>query len=421
MNARRVTRLHARRVWDSRGQPTVEVELHLASGARGRGIAPAGASTGRHEAVERRDREADPHFGGRDVHACLAGLRERVAPALVGGDGDPDAVDARLETIDASPGFREIGGNAAIAVSLAARHADAAAAGMPLWRRLADGRDPVTMPRPQIQVIGGGAHAAGRLDLQDLMIVPLGEIGWAEGLDRVARIHRATRALLEADGRFGGWADEGGFWPWFEDDGTPLEVLARGIEAAGLRPGEDAAISVDVAASQLVRGDGYRLALEDRDLDTAAFADWLAGLVDRLPIRLLEDPFDEDDVAATGALLARVRGRCRIVGDDLAATSTARIRAAAGAVDAVLIKPNQAGTVARARDALDAARAIGALPIVSARSGETEAVDVVDLAVGWGAPMIKVGALARGERTAKWNHGLRIAEALGDPPLAAVD
>jgi enolase len=410
-----IVAVRGRRVWDSRGDPTVEVELELEGGLRTRGIAPAGASTGRHEAVERRD--GGHAFGGRDVTIAVRHVAERVAPALLGRSvGDPDALDRSLEALDPTPGFADLGGNVLVASSFALWKAAATAEGVPLWRRLAEDA-PTTMPRPEIQLIGGGAHAAGRLDLQDLMLVPLGDLVWSEGLDRIARVHRALREVLEGDGTFGGYADEGGFWPHFARNEDGLAALTRAVEHAGFVPGEDLAISVDVAASQLFDGDRARLALEDRSLEADAWAAWLEGLVRRWPIRLLEDPLPEDALAETALLRGRLRP-CGIVGDDLVATDATRIRAARDACDAALIKPNQAGTVRRAREALDAARACGVLPIVSARSGETEDAEIVDLSVGWGAPMLKVGALARGERTAKWNRGLRIAEVLGDPPLA---
>jgi enolase len=417
MSTPTISAVNGRRVWDSRGDPTVEVELTLDNGLSARGIAPAGASTGRHEAIERRDGDLDPHFGGRDVHGALTALRIEVAPALRGRSADdPEASDRLLASLDPTPGFARIGGNTLIAASLALWRAAAAIRGQPLWRLLAR-TPPRTLPRPEIQIIGGGAHAAGRLDLQDLMVVPLGDLDWAEGLDRVARVQRSTRRRLDAADRFGGFADEGGFWPWFARNTDALDLLTRAIEDAGLRPGEDIALSIDVAASQLLDDGAYRLRLEDRRLDAGAWSEWLAGLVRAYPIRLLEDPFGEDALDATATLRRRLEN-CAIVGDDLVATRADRILAAGAACDAVLIKPNQAGTLSLARDALAAARTAAMMPIVSARSGETEDSDIVDIAIGWTAPMIKVGALARGERTAKWNQGLRIAEALGNPPLA---
>jgi enolase len=414
----RVEDARVRRVLDSRGRPTVEIELELPGGVRARGMAPAGASTGRHEAVDLRDGGTDP-VAALDVRTALAGARTELLPVLRSADlEDPDAVDATLEALDRTPGFARLGGNVLIAASFAVRAAVARASRRPLWAAIAQA-PPTQLPRPEIQIIGGGAHAAGRLDLQDLMVVPLGAVTFSEGLDRVARIHHAVGARLDREGRFGGYADEGGYWPWFDDDASAVATLHAGIEDAGLVPGEDAVISIDVAASQLrTDGGAYALRLEDRTLSEAAFADWLTELAGRHPIALLEDPFGEDDLDATRELAARLPAGCRIVGDDLVATSAERIEAADGACGAVLVKPNQAGTVRRARLALDAAERCGMMPILSARSGETEDADIAHYAVGWHTPMIKVGALARGERTAKWNELLRISEALGDPPMA---
>ncbi|MEE4298232.1 MAG: hypothetical protein V2J24_02220, partial [Pseudomonadales bacterium] len=331
---------------------------------------------------------------------------------------EPRILDALLAELDPEPGFRRLGGNALIAASFAIHAAHAAARGEALWQCLASQR-PAALPRPEIQIIGGGAHAAGRLDLQDLLVVPLGDLSFAEGLDRVARIHHAVGRRLEAAGRFSGWADEGGYWPCFDDNASAIATLHAGIEDAGLVPGEDAVISIDVAASQFTAADGtLYLRMEDRRLEREAFSAWLVELARTHPIALLEDPFGEDDLEETAALAAALPPHCRIVGDDLVATSAERIAAARDACGAVLVKPNQAGTVSRARAALDSARRHGLLPIVSARSGETEDADIAHYAVGWEAPMIKVGALARGERTAKWNELIRISEALGDPPMA---
>jgi len=414
----RIDAVTVRRVLDSRGRPTVEFEVALAGGARGRGIAPAGASTGRHEAVDLRDGGDDP-VAALDVRRCIAGARETLAPALLGASAEsPEALDDVLAALDPAPGFRTLGGNALIAASFAIHGAHAAARGEALWECLAS-RRPAALPRPEIQIIGGGAHAAGRLDLQDLLVVPLGEITFAEGLDRVARIHHAVGRRLEAAGRFSGWADEGGYWPCFDDNASAIATLHAGIEDAGLVPGEDAVISIDVAASQFTEADGtLHLRMEGRRLDREAFAAWLVALARAHPVALLEDPFGEDDLDDTRALAEALPPHCRIVGDDLVATSATRIADARDACGAVLIKPNQAGTVSRARAALDGARRHGVVPIVSARSGETEAPDIAHYAVGWEAPMIKVGALARGERTAKWNELIRISEALGDPAMA---
>lgn len=414
----RIDEVIVRRVHDSRGRPTVEFEFALAGGARARGIAPAGASTGHHEAVDLRDGGDDP-VAALDVRACIAGAREKIAPALLGASvAAPEDLDAVLAALDPEPGFRRLGGNALIAASFAIHAAHAAAHGAALWECLASQRLRA-LPRPEIQIIGGGAHAAGRLDLQDLLVVPLGELSFAEGLDRVARIHHAVGRRLEAAGRFSGWADEGGYWPCFDDNASAIATLHAGIEDAGLVAGEDAVISIDVAASQFTAADGtLHLRMEDRRLSREAFSAWLVELARTHPIALLEDPFGEDDLEETATLAAALPPHCRIVGDDLVATSAERIEAARDACGAVLVKPNQAGTVSRARAALDSARRNDLVPIVSARSGETEDADIAHYAVGWEAPMIKVGALARGERTAKWNELIRISEALGDPPMA---
>lgn len=407
--------LTARRVWNSRGLPTLEVELYLAGGRSGRGIAPSGASTGSHELPEQRD--ADPRLGGHDVAGAIDAVNRHLEPALRGLDAaDQPLVDARLVALREQ--HPEIGGNVTIATSLACLDAAARAADQPAWRLLAGVGDCRTLPRPQIQLIGGGAHAAGHLDLQDLMVVPLGDIGIDEALVQVAEVQLALRRLLIDDHLFSGYADEGGFWPRFHANAQALEYLTRAIERAGLAPGTDMAISVDVAASQLHGENGYYLRLEDTVLGREDWMERLATLVDAWPIVLIEDPLHEDDLEGTASLRRALPGRCRIVGDDLVATDAQRISACAEAIDAVLIKPNQVGTLSGARDAFTAALAADLTTIASARSGETEDVSIVDLAVGWQTGMLKVGALARGERTAKWNHLLRISEALGHPPLA---
>ena len=408
----------ARRVWNSRGLPTLEVEVGLAGGSSGRGIAPSGASTGRFEVGEARDRHG--RVGGQDVMQAIEAMPRLVMPALTGLDGgDQQLVDRRLMALlEQHP--EVLGGNLIIATSLAVLQAAAASSAQPLWRMLSGVRTPTALPRPQIQIIGGGAHAAGRLDLQDLMVVPLGDIAIDEALLRIAEVQLATRRLLDDAGLFGGFADEGGFWPCFGDNDEALGWLTRGIEAAGFRPGEDMALSVDVAASQLADADGYLLRLEDRHLDVEAWTRQLLDWTRRWPIRLLEDPFRETAIDACLILRSQLDDSCAIVGDDLVATDPARIETARSALDAVLIKPNQSGTVSGAAAALQRARACELMPIASARSGETEDTSIVDLAVGWEMPMLKVGALARGERTAKWNSLLRISEQLGYPPLADI-
>ena len=409
-----VASLKGRRVWDSRGRPTVEVEVTLAGGARGRAIAPAGASRGRFEAVELRD--GGGALGGRDVTRALGGLDGPIARALDGIDAaDQAAVDRVLVDLDGTPDKRRLGGNALIAASMAVAHAAAAAAGLPLWRYLA----PPTvrsLPLPEIQVFGGGAHAARRLDIQDFMIIAVGATTFAEALAWTAEVYGAAGALMEARGLRRGTADEGGWWPEFDTSEAALETLVRAIEGAGLRPGEQVAIALDVAASEFGEAGRYRLARDGRELDSDGLSELLGGWIERFPIVSVEDPLGEDDPAGLAAFTRAYGRRVQVVGDDALATDAARVAraAAAGACNAVLLKPNQAGTVSECRAALDAADAAGYGAIASARSGETEDVTVVHLAVGWGVPQLKVGAIAHGERTAKWNEGLRIADALPD-------
>jgi len=403
----------ARSVLDSRGKPTIEVELAIDT-ATVRAIAPAGASTGRFEARERRDRD------GLGVTDACEGFRKEIAPGLIGRDPcDQASIDQWLRALDGTADLRRLGGNTAIATSMAVAHAGAAARGVPLWRHLAaEGRE-LRLPMPEIQILGGGAHAHGRLDLQDFMVVPVGARDWRTALDWCAEVYRAAGELLGARGRLLGVADEGGYFPAFDRNEAALALLVEAIERAGKRPGADVAISIDIAATQLYRDGRYRLQLDRADLARAQWVERLADWTHRYPIALIEDPCAEDDVESWRAF-RRLAPPCRVVGDDLVVTDAARIRAAAqdDSIDAALIKPNQAGTVSDAADAFGACLATGRMPIVSARSGETEDLTIVHLAVGWRAPMIKVGAIVRGERTAKWNEGLRISEQLGDPPLA---
>ena len=407
----------ARRVWDSRGRPTVEAEVRLAGGVVGRAIAPAGASTGSGEAVDLRDGGAA--FGGCDVSRAVRGIEDEVAPALRGRDVmDQAGLDRALVELDGTADKRRLGGNALIAVSMAALHAAAGAAGRPLWRHLlgeSPGESPARLPLPEIQIFGGGAHAGRRVDIQDFMVIAVGASTFAEALDWTAEVYRAAGARMAAAGRLCGVADEGGYWPAFDTNEEAVECLVRAIEDAGRIPGDEMAISLDVAASELHEAGRYRLGLEGRELDGDALAELLIGWLDRFPIVSIEDPLAEDDTRGMRRFTAAAGDRVQIVGDDYLVTSARRVEQAArdGACNALLVKPNQAGTVTETRAALDAARAAGFGTIVSARSGETEDVTIVHLAVGWGAGQLKVGSFARSERMAKWNEGLRIEEALG--------
>lgn len=413
MNDTRIHSISAMRVWDSRGRPTLEAEVRLAGGSLGRAIAPAGASTGSGEAVDLRD--GGDALGGRDVQRALGNIRGEIAHALQGTDaGDQTAVDALLCDLDGTDNKGRLGANATVAVSMATAHAAAAAAGVPLWRYLAGDED-IVMPLPEIQIFGGGAHAGGRVDVQDFMVVAPGAESFDQALVWSAEIYAAAGQLLEARGKLRGVADEGGYWPEFSSNEEALEYLTTAIESAGLKPVDQVAIALDVAASQFGRQGRYTLSLDGVELDSEALIERLAVWIARYPIVSVEDPLAEDDEQGLEAFTARFGDRLQIVGDDYLVTNAARVARAIGinACNAVLIKPNQAGTLSEARQALDASRDAGWGAIVSARSGETEDTTIVHLAIGWGARQLKVGSFARSERMAKWNEALRIESALG--------
>jgi enolase len=408
MSATSIRRVRGRAVWDSRGRPTVEAEVELTSGVTGRAIAPAGASTGSGEAVDLRDAD------GIGVRRAVANVNSVISEALIGADAaNQEKVDALLIAADGAPDKGRLGGNALIAVSMATLHAAAAAYDSPLWRYLLP--DATRLPLPEIQIFGGGAHAARRIDIQDLMVVCPSARSFAEALDRTAAIYRAAGRRLAERGLLQGVADEGGYWPAFASNEEALDELVRAIESAGFVPGRDAAISLDIAASQFRCGSGYRLARDGRSLDSDGLIEVLGRWIERYPIVSVEDPLAEDDPEGFRRFTAAFGDKVQVIGDDLLVTNAARVRTAAAArqCNAVLVKPNQAGTITETRAALDTAREAGMGTIVSARSGETEDVTIVHLAIGWNAAQLKVGSFARSERMAKWNEALRIEEAIG--------
>ena len=413
MIATSIAAMVGRRVWDSRGRPTVEAELVLHGGARGRAIAPAGASKGRHEALDKRD--GGPAFGGYDVRQAIEQVNGGVAARLLGMDAaDQMGLDDALIGLDGTPNRSRLGANAMIAVSLAAAHAAAAASGLPLYKYLG-GQDATLLPLPQIQIFGGGAHAGRRVDIQDFMVTCPGARSFAEALDWTAEVYRVAGELMAAAGELHGVADEGGWWPAFASNEQALEALVRAIERAGFVPGEQVAIALDVAASDFGSGGRYVLGLDRRALDSDGLIEMLLAWLDRYPIVSIEDPLAEDDPAGFTAFMQAAGSRIQIVGDDLLVSDATRVAAAAaaGQVNAVLLKPNQRGTLSETRAAWQAALAGRLAGIVSARSGETEDVSIVHLAVAWGIGQLKVGAFARGERMAKWNEALRIEQELG--------
>ncbi|MEO0316461.1 MAG: phosphopyruvate hydratase [Pseudomonadota bacterium] len=408
-----IRQLRARRIWDSRGRPTVEVDVLLDGGICGRGVAPAGASTGSHEAVELRDGgDACDGFG---VQRALDGIAREIAPALIGMDVlQQQAIDDLLVRLDGTPNKARLGGNALIATSMAVLDAAAKVSGQPLWRYLS-GDAPVSMPLPEIQIFGGGAHAQRRIDIQDLLVMPVGASGIDEALAMVGEVYRAAGKLMDDAGRRAGVADEGGWWPNFDSNEHALEMLARSIDKAGYRHGE-VVISLDIAASEFGRDGLYRPGLAGTTYTTDEWIAVLLAWVARYPILSIEDPVAEDDRDGMIAFTAAVGDRVQVIGDDYLVTHAARVDAAASdrACNAVLIKPNQAGTISETLAALRAAKRHGMGTIVSARSGETEDVMISHLSVGWNAGQLKVGSFARSERMAKWNELLRIEEALGN-------
>jgi len=417
MKDTRIRQVLARRVWDSRGRPTVEAEITLGDGALGRAIVPAGASTGTREALELRD--GGSAFGGLDVQRALAHVQGEIAAALAGRDAaDQAALDRCLIALDGTPDKTRLGANATLAVSLAAAHAAAASAGLPLYRYLGRtlGGGPATLlPMPQIQIFGGGAHAGRRVDIQDFMVVCPGATSFAQALEWTAEVYRCAGLGMRRRGPLHGVADEGGWWPDFDTNELALQALVAAIEEAGFAPGAQVAIALDVAASEFGRDGRYRLGLEGRELDADGLIELLLRWIERYPIVSIEDPLAEDDLAGFARFTRAAGRRVQVVGDDLLVSQAARVQeaAAAGAANCVLLKPNQRGTLTETLDAWRAARAAGYAGIVSARSGETEDTSIVHLAIGWGVGQLKVGAFARGERMAKWNEALRIEQRLG--------
>jgi enolase len=406
-----ISHIAARRIWDSRGRPTVEAEVTLSGGAMGRGIAPAGASRGSFEAVDLRDGGAA--LGGHDVLHAIRNIEGAISKRLLGMDVWNQAdIDAALVALDGTPQKSRLGGNALIATSMAALNASAAAQSEPLWRYLAQNR-PVTIPLPEIQIFGGGAHAGRRVDIQDFLIMPVGAETFSEAMVITSEVYRTAGLLMEQKGSRAGVADEGGWWPNFDSNEEALDTLARAIHQAGYDDGR-VVISLDIAASEFGRNGRYRLALENRDYDREEWLALLQGWTRNYPILSVEDPVAEDDIEGMKAFTLAVGDRIQVIGDDYLVTNAARVQRAQkdGACNAVLIKPNQAGTVTETKAALDVAKAGGWGTIVSARSGETEDVTIAHLAVGWNAKQLKVGSFARSERMAKWNEVLRIEEAL---------
>ena len=406
--------VHGRQILDSRGNPTVEVEMQLASGARGRAAVPSGASTGEFEATELRD--GGPAWGGKGVTRAVANVDQEIAAAVRGMEGaDQRALDRALIELDGTPNKSRLGANAILGVSLAAAHATAAEQGVALWASLG-GEDAAVLPVPMMNVLNGGAHADNKVDFQEFMVVPSGGESFSRSLQMGAEVFHALKRTLHDRGLSTAVGDEGGFAPDLGSNEEALEMLVAGIEAAGLRPGEDVAIALDPATSELFEDGAYRLEHERRTLSAGELTDYWADLAGRYPIVSIEDGMGEEDWDGWGALTGRLGDRLQLVGDDLFVTNTERLRRGieTGVANSILIKVNQIGTLTETLEAIEMARAAGYTAVMSHRSGETEDVTIADLAVATGCGQIKTGAPSRSDRVAKYNRLLRIEEQLGE-------
>ena len=410
-----ISRVHAREVLDSRGNPTVEVEVTLESGASGRASVPSGASTGTHEALELRD--ADPErFGGKGVRKAIRNISEVIEPTLRGADAmDQRGIDHRLIAADGTPNKARLGANAILGVSLAVAHAAAHAAGLPLFRHLGGG-SATTLPVPMMNIVNGGAHAADSTDFQEFMIMPVGADSFAEALRAGAEVYQALRGVLADAGLNTNVGDEGGFAPALGSNEQAIDMIAAAIETAGYRIGDEIVLAVDAAASELRTDDGrYELVREGRALTRAELIDLWSAWTARFPIVSIEDGLDQEDWAGWRALTAAIGDRVQLVGDDLLVTNTERLRRAIDerAANSILIKVNQIGTLSETMDAVQMAQQAGFTAVISHRSGETEDTTIADLAVATNAGQIKTGAPSRTDRVSKYNQLLRIEEALG--------
>jgi enolase 1/2/3 len=408
-----IDKVHARQILDSRGNPTVEVDLILKSGASGRAAVPSGASTGELEAVELRD--GGKEWAGKGVSRAVANVNGELADAVRGIDAaDQAAVDRAMIELDGTPNKGRLGANAILGVSLAAARAEAAENGLPLWRYLG-GEAAHVLPVPMMNVLNGGAHADNKVDFQEFMVVPLGAPSFSEALRVGAETFHALKRTLHERGLSTAVGDEGGFAPDLDSNEAALEALVEGIEAAGYRPGEDVAIALDPAASELFEDGAYALEHEGRTLSAPELAEYWAGIASRYPVVSLEDGMDEDDWEGWRALTERLGDRLQLVGDDLFVTNTERLRRGIdeGVANSILVKVNQIGTLTETLDAVRMASEAGYTAVISHRSGETEDTTIADLTVATGSGQIKTGAPSRSERVAKYNQLLRIEEALG--------
>jgi enolase len=409
-----IASIHARQVLDSRGNPTVEVDVALDSGARGRAAVPSGASTGEFEAVELRD--GAEAWGGKGVSGAVLNVNESIAKALEGARAsDQSAIDRTLIELDGTPNKSRLGANAILGVSLAVAKAAAADAGEPLYRHLG-GEDASVLPVPMMNVLNGGAHADNAVDFQEFMVVPVGAASFHEALRTGTEVFHALKRTLAERGLSTAVGDEGGFAPDLESNEAALEALVEGIEAAGRRPGDDVLIALDPATSEVFRDGSYVLEHEGRTLSSLDMAGYWVEIAGRYPVISIEDGMDEEDWDGWRALTERLGERVQLVGDDLFVTNPERLRRGIerGVGNSILIKVNQIGTLTETLEAVQIAHDAGYTAVISHRSGETEDTTIADLAVATRAGQIKTGAPSRSDRVAKYNQLLRIEEELGE-------
>ena len=405
--------VHARQILDSRGNPTVEVEVQLRSGAHGRAAVPSGASTGEFEATELRD--GGDAYGGKGVTQAVGNVNGEIAESVAGHDAtDQQGLDDKLIALDGTDNKSRLGANAILGVSLAAARAAAAEENLPLWRYLG-GEAAHILPVPMMNVVNGGAHADNNVDFQEFMVIPVGAPSFAEGLRMGAETFHALKSTLKKRGLNTAVGDEGGFAPDLESNEAALQALIEGIEAAGYKPGEDIAIALDPAVSEIFKNGSYELAGENRSLSAADLASYWTDLASKYPILSIEDGMDEEDWDGWKALTDSIGDKVQLVGDDLFVTNVKRLQRGidAGTANSILIKVNQIGTLSETLAAIELARSNGYTAVMSHRSGETEDTTIADLAVATGCGQIKTGAPSRSDRVAKYNQLLRIEEALG--------
>ncbi len=418
MSSFTIKKVIARQVFDSRANPTVEVDVVLESGATGRGTVPSGASKGLYEALELRDGDAG-NLGGKSVYKAIENIQSILAPALIGLDATKQSeLDALMVALDGTENKSKLGANAILGCSMAIARAAAQQMGLPLFRYLG-GANAKTIPVPMVQIIGGGAHAANSIDVQDFLVIPMQAASFEDGFAQVVNVYNATKRVFEKYGKPLAIADEGGFWPTgFKTNEEGLQLLTEGILEAGYTPGKEICIALDIASSEFYNKERgiYRFELEDREFTREAFVDLICSWVDNYSIISIEDGCSELDWEGSALLTKRLGTKIQLIGDDLFTTRIDRIAKGIElhACNSVLIKMNQIGTITETLDAIEFTKNHGYLPVVSARSGETEDDTIVHLAIASNAGQLKVGSVARTERLVKWNECIRMEQQLGD-------